>query len=365
MRAAVIVAFALTASAGVVSAYPQFQLSKDQTCTDCHVDPAGGWLLNENGLSTAQSLGTYDVAPEAAHGALVGPSWLEVGAELRAGAGFVDARGPGAAAYPMQADAEALVRGDGFTLFGTLGPQQGSSAASDIASREHWLMWQPDQSATDGLYLRVGRFEPVFGLRLAEHTAYTEQYGGAQLYGEAYGAAVEYVKPDWEAHVTAFVHDPIQDSVEKGDGAALYSELRVTKAASIGVEGRYANSDTDTRWDGGATAKYWIAPAEVLLEAEGQVIRQSFTAGTARTQVVSYLLASWFLHQGWMLDVGAGQYDEDLNVKDVELEGVDVNLHWFASSHWELMMTNRIQTIALGGGGPTSGWALLQFHYRL
>jgi hypothetical protein len=215
------------------------------------------------------------------------------------------------------------------------------------------------------LYLRVGRFMPVFGLRFAEHTAPTEQYGGAQLYGEAYGAALEYVKPGWEAHVTGFVHDPIQDTVEHGDGAALYTELRVTQAASIGVEGRYATSSVDTRWDGGVTAKYWVAPAEVLLEAEGQVIRQSFPAGSARTQLVSYLIGSWFVHRGWMLDVGAGQYDEDTKIKDVDLECVDVDLHWFASSHWELLVTDRVQTIALGAGGPTSGWALLQFHYRL
>jgi hypothetical protein len=29
------------------------------------------------------------------------------------------------------------------------------------------------------------------------------------------------------------------------------------------------------------------------------------------------------------------------------------------------LLTGRIQTIALGKGGPTSGFALLQFHYRL
>ena len=143
------------------------------------------------------------------------------------------------------------------------------------------------------------------------------------------------------------------------------TEARVTKSASIGLEGRYAHDGEDTRWDGGATAKYWIAPASVLLEGEGQLIRQSLTAGGARTQIVNYLLASWFVHDGWMLDVGLGEYNEDIAVKDVDLEAIDVNLHWFATSHWEFLMTNRIQTITLGAGGQTSGWALLQFHYRL
>ena len=42
-----------------------------------------------------------------------------------------------------------------------------------------------------------------------------------------------------------------------------------------------------------------------------------------------------------------------------------LNLHWFATSHWELLLTNRIETIALGSGGPLSGYSLFQFHYRL
>jgi hypothetical protein len=66
-----------------------------------------------------------------------------------------------------------------------------------------------------------------------------------------------------------------------------------------------------------------------------------------------------------MLDIGAGQFDEDLRVRHLDLECVDANLHWFATSHWELLLTNRIQTIALGSGGPTSGYVLLQLHYRV
>ena len=52
-------------------------------------------------------------------------------------------------------------------------------------------------------------------------------------------------------------------------------------------------------------------------------------------------------------------------MKDYDVEAIDANLCWFATSHWELLLTNRIETIALGAGGPTSGYSLFQFHYRL
>jgi hypothetical protein len=225
-------------------------------------------------------------------------------------------------------------------------------------------MWQQDPDANTGLYVRVGRFMPVYGLRFAEHNFFVRRYGQTPLYGETYGAAVEYIQPGWEVHATAFVHDPLQDPIERGDGGAVYAEKRFAQT-SFGVQGRYASSPDDNRLAGGVTAKQWIAPANLLLEAEAQVIRQTFDAGGRRTQIVSQLLATWFFHDGFMLDVGVSQFDEDHALANTDLEALDANVHWFATPHWELLFTNRIQTISLGSGGASSGYSLVQIHYRL
>ncbi|HEY6040033.1 MAG TPA: hypothetical protein VIV58_37380 [Kofleriaceae bacterium] len=358
MRAA-IVALVLALCGGVASAYPQFQLSRDQTCTSCHVSPAGGRLLGENGLSSAETMSTWGGPAEAAHGYLVGPTWLVVGGDFRGATGLTDNQGMNPAAFPMQADLAAAVRTRGVTALATVGYASGSV----IASHEHWLMWQANADSDHGLYLRAGRFMPVFGLRFAEHNVYTRRFGQTPLYGETYGAAVEYIDPAWEVHVTGFIKDPLQDAVEKGNGGAAYGEWRFLHNASVGLDGRYAKGDADTRIAGGATAKVWLAP--VLVEGELQVIRQDFAMGPKRDQIVSYVLGSWFVRDGWLLDVGAGQYNEDLAIKNVDLECVDANLHWFATSHFELLLTNRVQTIAFGSGGGTSGYSLVQVHYRL
>ena len=88
-------------------------------------------------------------------------------------------------------------------------------------------------------------------------------------------------------------------------------------------------------------------------------------SGGAAYCLMGYLLATRPITDGWLLDVGIGHYTQDTSVAGLYRDGLDVNLHWFTTSHWELLLTNRIQTIALGKGGPTSGFALLQFHYRL
>jgi hypothetical protein len=265
----------------------------------------------------------------------------------------------------MQIEPSADVRlGHGLSAYATVGVQRGSQPIDFLLLREHVVQWQAREGDATGLYVRVGRLLPVYGLRFAEHSAYTQRYGGASLYGEAYGVAVAQLASAYELHATAFVHDPLQVAIERGDGGAVYGEARLG-AAAIGAQGRYAKSPDDTRTAGGLTAKYWLAGPEVLLAAEGSVIHQRFAAGGARTQLVSYLAASWFVRQGWWLDVGVGQFDEDLKVAKVDREALDVNLHWMATSHLELLLTNRLATIDLGGGGRSSGWSLLQVHYRL
>ena len=91
-------------------------------------------------------------------------------------------------------------------------------------SRSHYLEWRQHDTG-EGWYARGGRFMPTYGLRLAEHTAYTRRFGGTPLFSEAYGASVGWVTPGAELHLTGFVHDRWQESIEDGDGAAVTPHL--------------------------------------------------------------------------------------------------------------------------------------------
>jgi hypothetical protein len=42
-----------------------------------------------------------------------------------------------------------------------------------------------------------------------------------------------------------------------------------------------------------------------------------------------------------------------------------VNVHFFALSHLELILMNRYQMIGFGSGGDSSGFSMLQLHYRI
>ena len=356
-------------------AYPQYQLSRDQTCTGCHLSPAGGGLLSENGYSVAEATSQLGTAPEFMYGKLPLPSWLALGGDFRGATGYIRTPDNAVTVFPMQADLYAHATYKGFSVQLTVGarPAQwitgdGTPAVLDrFWSREHYLMWQQNEGGSDGLYVRVGRFMPVFGLRFVEHVDYTRRFGGTPLYGDTYAAAVEYVKPGWEAHVTGFIEDPLIDPVVHDSGVAGYFEARPTEQLAVGAEAMVTSSDGLARVRGGATAKLYLPSAEVLLQAELQVVHQQVNGKGGPNQLVGYLMGSRSFGSAFLLDVGLGHYDENMAIQGLDRDGVDVNLHWFVTSHFELVLQNRVEGIGVGQstGGPTSGWALLHGHYRL
>jgi hypothetical protein len=183
MRTLLLVVVAVIAATRFVEAYPQYQLSRDATCVACHLSPAGGGLLDENGLAVADSTAWKPGAPEFLHGAIDPPGWLTLGGDVRAAAGMADSGVVTGAGYPMQGEVYASAGAHGLTVNATGGfrqPLDGGSALHVLWSREHYVMYQ-----RDAVFVRAGRFMPVFGLRLAEHIAYTQRYGGLPLYGEA------------------------------------------------------------------------------------------------------------------------------------------------------------------------------------
>ena len=202
MRALAIAALLATATlaglGGRAHAYPQFQLSRDQTCTGCHFSPAGGGPLNENGLTAAESISQWGTPPEFFYGKVPTPSWLTLGGDLRGASGYVQSPEKLLASFPMQIEAYGHAAfGAGLSLqvdLGSRASEVGMESTTFLWSREHYLMWQQRPGETSGLYVRVGRFMPVFGLRLVEHPTYIRRWGGTPLYGETYGAAVEYVE---------------------------------------------------------------------------------------------------------------------------------------------------------------------------
>lgn len=363
-----VIALVVLAAIRTAHGYPQFQLVKDQTCTSCHLSPSGSGLLSENGLTTAESISKWGTAPEFLNKAVTPPAWLALGGDFRGAGGFFAANsGREPVYFPMQAELYAAVTAGAFSVHVTAGlrdPQYQNEARTLFASREHWVQWQQNPGETTGVFVRVGRFMPVFGLRFAEHPLYERRYGGSPLYGETYAAAVEYVDPKWEVHATGFIKDPIQtDSIERGNGAALYAETRIAEKTALGAEAKLDVTPDDRHVYAGVTAKQLLSP-DLLLQGEVMYVHQKVDAGGIQNQLVANAVASYFVGP-FLVDLALGVFHENLAIRLQDREAADLNIHFFATSHLELLLANRFEMLAFGADGYSSGYSLLQVHYRL
>jgi hypothetical protein len=366
--AALFAAAALAIPGGSVHAYPQL-MNREQTCTGCHISPAGGGALNENGNSVAESISQWGTPAEFFYGKIPAPSWLTLSGDVRLASGYVQTPEKLLAAFPMQIEAAANAAfGSGVSLrvvAGSRTSEIGNESATFAWSREHYVMWQQKPGENTGLYLRVGRFMPVFGLRLVEHPTYIRRFGGTPLYGETYGLAAEYIDPKFEVHATGFIKDPFLDTPEHNNGGALVGEYRLDERVSVGAEGMYTRSDDDQKFRIGALARVYLEAPAVLLSFEGQFMNQLIEPRGAPKQIIAYLLASRFVTPAVMLDLGLGFFDENVQITQLHREAIDLNVHWFAISHVEALFTGRFETLAFGSAGPNAGYALVQLHYRL
>jgi hypothetical protein len=369
---ALVIAVTLCASAAVAHAYPQFQLGKEAACTACHLAPAGGGLLDGMGPLTAEDIATFGGHPGFLHGVFEPPEWLLLGGEFRSAAGVIDNGDNAHAAFiPMQYELHAALRKEHLSAYVTAGysPPSADKTSNAVLLREHWVMYRTAEGVDPGYYVRAGRYMPTYGLRMAEHPIYTRKYGGTPLYGETYNLSGGYISPGFEVHATAFLRDRLRKdyALEQGDGFAVYTEKRVSETLAVGGEFRFAKSPAEWRAQGGLTAKYWFGDPQLQFSGELQLVHQKFDApgSESRNQLVGYGMVSWLGLKGFMFDLGLGHFDEDISIKQLDRNSIDLNLHWFTQTHVELILMNRVQTIGFGDGGDTSFYSMVQVHYRL
>lgn len=378
---AVILVAASLVPARTAQAYPQWQFSSGAVrCNQCHYAPAGGGLLTSFGRdAVGEQLSTFGGDGGFLHGAVSLPGWLALGADLRGA--FVDhdvqdPGGPTVAVFPMQADVAARVAipGTGLSATGIIGargqvrdpdllvPLQNYQpvSTSQLISREHYLMYQPEVLGT---YLRVGRFFAPFGLRMAEHNLYIRRDLGFDELRETYNFSAGVVRPAWEIHVTAFAPDFIRHIGSDESGVAVYYELRLADAVALAGQFRAASSPGMTRFIGGGVAKGYVDRIHTLFFGELDLVRQVFDDPLvgARGQAVGVAGFTWLPVPSVMATVLGERNQLDLAFPNAWTAG-DVLLNWFPYAHVEAQLVGRLQ---FPTGGEVAKTLFFQLHYFL
>jgi hypothetical protein len=231
-----------------------------------------------------------------------------------------------------------------------------------LASREHYLAY-----TRDTMQLRVGRFFPVFGLRVTDHTSYVRRNMGFNLYEEPYAAEVAFYENETQLNFTAFVPQPIDllGSGARRSGASLHLEHVMAETLIIGGQARAAKGPEDAVFTVGGTAKKYLAGPGVLLLSELDLQQQTFLGnGPSRTQVAAYVGATKWITRGVLVGSAAHVWEPDLLLRATTRHAFDLTAQYFPWAHVELQLL--LRGSAQGGFADEPNFlGLLQAHYYL
>lgn len=154
-------------------AYPDAIRHGYANCTTCHFSPGGGGLLTQYGRSVSREVFStwgYENEEQPLHGLVKFPEWLGtqivVGGELR----YIRVKRSNvteAESFLMQAQPRLGLQYKNFKVAAAIGEIKNprTSEKIELALPEIYGIY----SARDDLHFRIGRFQPVYGLRLPDH----------------------------------------------------------------------------------------------------------------------------------------------------------------------------------------------------
>lgn len=371
MRLSVVVVVVVVAVVGprAAAAYPQFQFALDEErCGACHLAPGGGGLLTDFGRDEAGGTISRGGDGRLLHGAWTPPGWLALGGDARFAVGDKQLAGRNEPlAFPMQLDLQARATAGRLAVAVTAGVR---GAARDprapvterLSSREHYATYERDT-----ISVRAGRYFPVFGLRLPDHTAYVRRFLGFGLLEEPYALEVSHRGDQTETYAAGFLGSPtwLAGAGVRASGAAVSHEHRFADApAMIGGHARLAVSPAEARYTLGGFGRWWMKDAGLLWQAEVDAQHQTFDAGPGRGQIAAYLATSTWLTRGLLLTGALHLWEPDLALRASSRLATEIDLQYFPRAHVEVHLL--VRGAGQGNDFDQPGFlSLLQVHYYL
>lgn len=230
-----------------VHAYPEMIRHHYVNCTACHFSPSGGGVLTPYGRTISyEVLSTWGSEKEARplYGALDNEKlnqWLQVGGDIRAlqlhhdSKTVVEGR-----TIPMQAGLEFAVTIGKWTADLFFGKLDKDWKVQPVGTR-FYLMYQ----FLDELTVRVGRFIPVFGLNIPQHSVVTRSGLGFNQGMERDAIEGMWAGEKWNFAMTA--SQSVRGSTVGEIEQAVSTQLNYTIADSYRVGASYWLGAGDTQ----------------------------------------------------------------------------------------------------------------------
>jgi len=372
------------------NAYPWMIRHGYTQCGTCHVDPAGGGLLNPYGRAQGEILMRmrYGSPPneeptslaEPVFGLVPAPRGLLFGAAGRLAylrriplTGASEGR-----VILMQADVFAQYKLDrvrangsvGYVDEGGLGAALTTGTEGKLVSRVHWV--GVDLGKNDQVLVRAGRMNVPFGVRSVEHTMFTRSSTRTDLNtGQQHGVAVDFHEGRLRASAMAILGNfQIQQDRFRSRGFAGLVELALKPTLAVGVSSMATRAELDLslltpawRHAHGAFAR--LSPTRLaVITAEADVLHTSQpTPGVTTVGGVGMVNVDLEpiqgLHVGPTLEVLSRDFDAAASY------GAWTSVWWFFLPHADIRLDAIGQRLASPRGETAIVSTIVQLHVYL
>ncbi len=287
-------------------AYPQFVGFGYTSCATCHYNPFGNGPLNDYGRALSATAVSakwfyYDKESEekiANNSGFFGTkpeqTWFRPSFDYR---GLMVKRSLGQDSEDteminMQADANVVLKfgeGNKFFISGTIGyapePQSLANSTEEVdkyRSREHYMGYRPIPSL--GIY--AGLMDKIFGIRIAEHTAYSRSINNLSQNDQSHGLQIHYTNPTLEIGAGYFVGNMVQEADIRQKGFSTKIDYIVSHKSSLGVS--YLNSQSEFLKNYAAAVHYMgtVGKGSSVLLEMGQNVKTAVLDASDETKTI-------------------------------------------------------------------------------
>ena len=306
LLAALILMIVALLRASPSAAEPYLAVEEGYKCNVCHVNPTGGGLRNDFGITYAKVLlpaETLDNTLDSWSGKIT--DRLRVGGELRTD--WSRDTAPNSPSQQSFALEQFRVYADLTILPDRLGIYADEQVAPNGSQNEEAYVRYG--STTDGFYLKGGQFYLPFGWRLQDQTAFVQQVSGINMTTPDKGVELGWEHSAWSAE---FDLTNGAANATTGSGYQVITQVVYTKPIwRVGIAGSSTQSSAGDRHMGALFAGLKTGPIAWL--AEGDVVQDD---SLERTEVGGLLEADWRLLKGHNLKVTAEYEDPERAVRN-------------------------------------------------
>jgi hypothetical protein len=342
----VLSALGLVGAAGRSAAEPIFLSRQYARCTNCHFSPTGGGLLTPYGRSLSrEELSTFgssrgSSSPGREHEflyGLLGDALGPVSAWIALRPSHLDYDSAGISSsrdFLMNAELAAAFRRGNWTLYGQVG-RQPRIGDTQVTSFEHWVSYK----AENGLGARAGRFIPAYGLKLADHTAFTRASLALDNNNQVYALELSYTGARHLVQVSlgpGFA-DGVDDAARRAFTATGRWQFDLRSRVVLVASGLYRDaSDVEPR-NGALGLAFGVAPTSRLTlwtQADAR-----FQEGTEGEPGYTFLgEAAFEVYRGVWVKLSP-QLLTEFGDASAGIFRLNVGLTLFPRTHWNVVLS--------------------------